>query len=809
MKRRTFKSILLALVITGSFQMIGISQTKSAFIKAAEEAAAAHDHFSEMVYYKNVLEFDEENLEFLYKTAEAARKINALTKAEEYYGQVIDLDEANEYPLATCYRAEMQQKLGRYDDAQSNYQIFLSEYDGSDAKVKARAEKELSACEWAKDYVQTEWEEFQIEHLSSSINTPYSEFGATAIGDSLYFSSLRFENEEDPYDPTRPVAGILLSEDLGSGNRLGEDFNVSQKHTAHTAFNKDETRMYFTICEYGLPDSIRCDLFYRDKGDEGWGNPVPLSDVNMGGYTSTQPNVGYNAKTGKSHLYFSSDRPGGEGGLDIYRIAITGKGFGAINNLHSINTSSDEVTPFYHSKTSTLYFSSAGYKTLGGLDVFKSSMRSGNPGLVQHLGYPLNGSYHDLYYSLNEDGDVAYFSSNREGSFYLDDEVEACCYDIYKVDILPFANLIAQTFDAGTLDSLDGTLIRLINLTTGEELSSMEVDLASAVFPLSRDMEYLLIASKEGYVSDTVKMNTVDIKTLDDIVKKLYLKTDFLNLDAFTFDDRTKEALLGATVTLYDLDDPDADPIIKTNFDANDFHFKLERTKRYRLTATRKGYKSETLVIDTNDYRNQSTIRKNLYLKIGDLEDFLPLVLYFDNDHPNPDTWLEETDLLYTGTYPAYYARKQTFIDTYTQPLAGADKTEAARQLYSFFDTEVKKGNDDLLVFLEVLEAHLQQGDQVNIFLKGYTSPRSFKEYNYALGNRRVSSVENNFEQYSGGRLNSFLSSGKLTIGQKSFGETTAPKGISASMKDERNSIYSYEASKERRVEIIQIDINK
>ncbi len=808
MKRKTFTSILLALAVTAIFAVTGYSQTKKAYIKAAETAAEAHDHYSEMVYYQNVLEFEEDDIDFLYKTAEAARKINALTKAAEYYKRVIELDENNAYPEATYHLARMQQKLGQYADAQSNYQIFLTEYEGSNSNLKARAEKELSASEWAEDYSQQLWEEFQIEHLSSNINTPYSEFGATPMGDSLYFSSLRFEIEDDTYDPDRLLTGLLMSEDMGVGEKLGEEINLKNTHTAHSAFTREGDRMYFTICEYGLPDSIRCDLYYRDLGDAGWGDAVAISSVNGAGYTSTQPNVGYDDDNGVAYLYFSSDRPGGKGGLDIYRSAITESGFGEIENIAGVNTAYNEVTPFYHSPTRTLYFSSNGRKTLGGLDVFKSSMRSGSAGVVQHLGAPLNGSYHDLYYSLNEKGDVAYFSSNRTESFYLVDDIEACCYDIYKVDILPFANLIAQTFEAQTLDSLYGTKIRVINLTTGEEMIAMDDELASGVFPLARDNEYMIIASKENYISDTVRFNTLDIQSLDDIVKKLYLKTDILYLDAFTFDDRTKEALRGATVTLYDLDDPDADPIIVTNFDANDFHFELERGKRYRITATRKGYSSETVIIDTNDHKDKSRIRQDLFLKIGELDDFLPLVLYFDNDHPNPNTYVDDTELQYTETFPPYFARKQTFIDRFTQPLAGVERDEKARQLNSFFDTEVKKGNDDLLVFMEVLEAHLAQGDKVSIYLKGYTSPRSTRFYNLALGNRRVNSVRNDLQAYAGGKLQGYLSSGQLTVEQKSFGETTAPRGISSSIPNERLSIYSYEASKERRVEIVQIEIN-
>lgn len=808
MKRITLPLFSFVFVLSMTFTYQGLSQTKNAFIKAAEQAALENDYYAELVYYTNVLEFDEEDTEFLFKTAEAARKTHAYKRASELYTKLLELDTDNTYPAARYQLARMQQRMGSYTDAQANYKLYLTEVDNIPVDDERIAQMEMSAADWAQEFVDNPWEEITIEHLSGNINTPYSEFAPTPVGDSLFYSSHRYELEKDTYDPNRLQGAILMSEDFGVSQRLDENTENVSTHAANTTFNADGSRMYFTLCETTRPDTIRCDMYYRDLGDAGWGDPVAMTDINVPGYTTTQPNVGYESETGKVYLYFASNRPGGEGNLDIYRVELTNQGTGEIENLRSINTTDNEVTPFYHGLTKTLYFSSSGRKSLGGLDIYKTSMRSGEPGVVQHLGAPINTSYHDLYYVLNEEGDVGYLSSNRVESFYLDEAFEACCYDIYKVDIAPFANLIAQSFDFDTRDSLKGSEFRLLNLTTGEETVFSQADLAQGIFPLNRDMEYQLITSKQGYIPDTTLFNTVDIVDLEDIVKRIYLKTDVLTLDAFTFDDRTKEALTGATVTLYDLDDENAEPVIIENFNANDFHFELERGKRYRLTASRKGYKSETIVIDTNDYWDKSRIKRDIYLKIGDLEDFLPLVLYFDNDQPNPDTWLTESDLQYKETYPPYYARKQTFIDIYTEPLNGAERTEKANQLASFFDNEVKKGNDDLAIFLEVLEAHLKKGDKVNISLKGYTSPRSSRGYNLNLGKRRVSSVHNSFMKYDNERLKPYLTNEQLTIGEKSYGETTAKRDVSSSRTNERLSIYSYEASKERRVEIIQVELN-
>src|SRR5690606_153279 len=102
-------------------------------------------------------------------------------------------------------------------------------------------------------------------------------------------------------------------------------------------------------------------------------------------------------------------------------------------NLEQINTIENDITPFFHDASQTLFFSSDGYKTLGGYDIFKSKITNGNWTEPEHTGFPLNSSYNDVYFVLNNDSTLAYLSSNRLGSMYLDENNKSCCNDIYKV----------------------------------------------------------------------------------------------------------------------------------------------------------------------------------------------------------------------------------------------------------------------------------------------------------------------------------------------------------------------------------------
>ncbi|MEZ4980164.1 MAG: hypothetical protein R2769_00965 [Saprospiraceae bacterium] len=99
----------------------------------------------------------------------------------------------------------------------------------------------------------------------------------------------------------------------------------------------------------------------------------------------------------------------------------------------------------------------------------------------------------------------------------------------------------------------------------------------------------------------------------------------------------------------------------------------------------------------------------------------------------------------------------------------------------------------------------LNQGNSLEIVLRGFTSPRARSDYNEKLSQRRIVSVRNHFEEYNGGILKPFLDDGRLKILEKPYGESKAKSDVSDKLNDARNSIYGVPASLERRVEIIDV----
>ena len=187
---------------------------------------------------------------------------------------------------------------------------------------------------------------------------------------------------------------------------------------------------------------------------------------------------------------------------------------------------------------------------------------------------------------------------------------------------------------------------------------------------------------------------------------------------------------------------------------------------------------------------------------------FLPLSLYFDNDHPNPKTRLASTELSYLETVTPYIQQEEQYMEVYASLFGKAEHSAAKARMEDFFREEIQFGVDRLLGFSELLLKRLQAGDQIEIFVKGFTSPRAQSDYNMLLGRRRVSSLINHFDSYREGIFKQFLTTGQLVISERSFGESAAAKEVSDDLSDVSRSVYSIGAARERRVEIVEVKRN-
>jgi len=803
------KKLFTILIILG-FSIAVQAQTAKAFIKEADKAMQDKDYYTALEHYQSALDIQPENTDVQYQVAQSARLFSAYQVAETNYKAIMSSKDSAKYPLAQFYLGQVQISEGKYDDAKSNLSAFSSSGRSTDAAVMSQVTNSLKDIEFSTQPAPPKQENCKLTKLDETVNSEWNDFAPSIINGKLYFTSLRFLAENDKRTPPKTYAGVLVKE----GDQVSKKVNIPGSggtlHFAHSAINHKKDKIYFTICEYQNSYDIRCDLYEADFTETGFGNPRKLENpINADGFSTTQPALSYDEKTNTERLFFVSDRPGGKGNKDIWFVDINASGqMGSPVNLVAINTVEDEITPYYHAPSNSLYFSSDGYTGFGGYDVFNSTFKNNVWSKPNNLGDPVNTSRNDLYYWINPTEDTAYFASNRESSTYLVKEKNACCNDIFLAKYA-IINLKAYTFESATKTALNGCKVSLYELTpNGRKLIGELTDPLTnlSTFRLMPNRDYTVIAEKAGFYPDSALVTTKGITESKDIIQNLYLKPAKIDLDLFTFDDATRQPLSSCKVQLFDITGGKNDLLFeKLNPTENDFHFQLDPCKKYRVIVSHDGYTTYTEEFETPCDGSVTKIRKDVYLKKMSLEDYLPLAVYFENDAPDKRSTSRNTNKDYQFTYDKYFALKEVYTEGYCFSLKSAERVDAEKDIANFFETNVKKGKDSLDIFTALLLEVLKTGEKIKLKIEGYTSPLASTAYNQNLSSRRIKSMINHFKKYDNGVFKPYIKSGALKLWEVPFGESKSNKGVSDNRKDKRKSIYSPDASRERRSRIIDV----
>jgi peptidoglycan-associated lipoprotein len=202
-----------------------------------------------------------------------------------------------------------------------------------------------------------------------------------------------------------------------------------------------------------------------------------------------------------------------------------------VNLGEILNTSGDEVTPYYND--GKLYFSSNGHIGMGGLDVFVSTWDGTGWSAPMNLGKGFNSSADDKAFSIDKEGN-GFLASNRIGGTGKLKTIKnapslgaTCCDDVFLIikDKIK-VGLIATVVDKSK-KPLNGTNIQIIEMTNNQPGNTTTKDNKTGnnyESPLTLERSYMLVTSKDGYVSDTTYFNTVGFKKSDNITKNIVLK---------------------------------------------------------------------------------------------------------------------------------------------------------------------------------------------------------------------------------------------------------------------------------------------
>ncbi len=486
-------------------------------------------------------------LEIAFLSGEAYRNIGDYDRAAIWYRSAI----SRGYPkadvllyYADCLRADQE-----YEDAILIYEQYLDSVPND-----PRALNGLEACR-----VTPEWEENPTRYIVNPVrelNSRQADYSPVFVGgkeNQVILTSTRDgvvsgkkesmitgENFSDLFK----VDFELQKQKWGTPQLLDESgiINTPDEEGAVTTSSSGDM-MIFTRARYDRTVNLGTELYSTNMSRGSWGQPT-LIDLLEDSLVVAQPALSPDEQT----LYFVSDRPGGFGGMDIWKATKEGNTYSKIINLgDQINTPGDEVFPTVDWE-GNLYFSSDYHMGMGGLDIFKASLDEDGVWHIENLESPVNSTGDDFGMSfINSEEIRGLFTSNRKGSR---------SDDIYSFYLPPKVFRVSgEIYDKETGQRLENASIRIIG-TDGTNLK-MRADDGRFQMNLNEETEYVFAAYKDGYLNDKGGALTIGLENSKDFRVDLYLTpTDApINVENINYESGSWELLEGSKVSLDSLVD--------------------------------------------------------------------------------------------------------------------------------------------------------------------------------------------------------------------------------------------------------------
>lgn len=442
---------------------------------------------------------------------------DAYRMAKDYKNAVVWYESAmqhrlEDFPYVQYFYGESLMKDDRFEDAIKEFEAFIAEVNNPEHPMQQKAENRIISCKFALNPNNTD-EGIAVNEMDSTINKGSTSFGFRKLQNDVYtFSTARIPKvdsvdimmEQEGFDKEFQKA---LGEDSGKKKKKEEynpildpyymldvyrvrsigggqfeaperikdkNLNMPFVHEADLTISEDGRTAYFTRMD--PMDHRNTKIYVSRNFNNQWMKPLALdSNVNAAGFRSMNPTLSSDGRT----LYFASNRPGGEGGMDIWMVQIDNDGVTkAPQNLGTnINTLEDEISPYYDDASKSIYFSSEGHIGFGGFDVYISTWNPDTDWFkkAKNMSAPINSSKDDAYYYLDPKTRIGYLSSDRNRCEHCDEEdtltdIKGNCYRIFQSTqpSIEFA-LEGIVYDDATLEPIPFPVITIKDIRGNRE----------------------------------------------------------------------------------------------------------------------------------------------------------------------------------------------------------------------------------------------------------------------------------------------------------------------------------------------------
>ncbi len=434
---------------------------------------------------------------YFYKAIAACPKVHS----EPYYFIGFDYYEALKNDSAIKYL----DKFIKFKD--DDEKKFAKDYEAEIYQAKEMIKYAKKESELKKKIVPFE------PKVVKGVSTPSDEYLAyVSPDDKLCFFTRRLpiKNMNQVYvsDKDKEVFMVAQRDKTGlfnNGEPMSPPFNVTDDNQGGCTISIDNKRLYFAMSRQEGGNQPNCDIYASENSGGEWSEIHKLgANVNHPVYWDSQPSLSADGNT----LYFASDRPGGFGGIDIYftkRDPNTGAWSVPQNAGKKINTAGDEKTPFIHSDSETLYFSSDGWFGFGKMDIFyirKDEKKQWKE--AENIGYPINTEADDVGFFVSTDSKTGYFFSYDEGKMRGKGVGK---YDLFSFELYKEARPQETTFLSGEIKdkegkAVEGGKVEVMNTVTKEKTLAV-VDSTSGKFMVAINLkqkdDVLITIKKDDY----------------------------------------------------------------------------------------------------------------------------------------------------------------------------------------------------------------------------------------------------------------------------------------------------------------------
>ncbi|RYD57417.1 MAG: hypothetical protein EOP56_08915 [Sphingobacteriales bacterium] len=494
-------------------------------LRYADDVYRKGDYFTAIVYYQQLKQEQDRNPYLMYQLATCYYMTRDYVPAANHYAEAY-ATAPRLYPEAVYFQAIMLKMQGRYDDAIVAFNKFIEDNPKTYKKMKLRAKLHIKGANMAMNSMKNP-ESVTVLNAGPNVNSAYTEAAPYPLGDSaLLFSTMR---QNTPGDISKMNRDEYMSRMMVSAKQKYTDkadsfqwalkfddgnFNSDRVHVSNGVFSPGGDRFYFTKCSEEDSMKVVCRIFVSKFEKSKWGEPQLVPEgVNEEG-SNTQPFV---AKVGKKEvLFFSSNRKlQSRGGYDIWYSVIDPKNltYRRPQNVgKQINTEGNEMTPFYDDKDGKLYFSSDGWETFGGMDIFSAVGGPSRYTNLTNLGYPINSPADEMYFIKDRVGKGdAYIVSNRIGSIALKNPT--CCDDIWRVQYEPVLKVIGKVVNRRTNELMSEVVVKMTD-QTGDARTFDSKD-GNFGFNMMRGKAYVFTGDKQGFASTRATISTMDVRRED------------------------------------------------------------------------------------------------------------------------------------------------------------------------------------------------------------------------------------------------------------------------------------------------------